>query len=226
MSDLHAAIMNLPIDRNKMCDWSDIDAYMQGFKDARHAAAELAALAPAVPQVLTWHEGSPPFPQDQEWFIAETTYGDRVVLRSMDEGREHKGNYAFKTADGTYMKSEVVRRWMQFPDCEYLPPAVTSAPAVPPGWQLVPMEPTPEMCAAAVRFANGDAVYKNVVADALKIEEGIYGEVYAAMVAAAPSAPATSSAQPEPEMTDCPHGVPHRWSCGECDAPSAKETQT
>jgi hypothetical protein len=82
-----------------------------------------AALAAPVQEPLTWYEGAPPFPQDQEWFIAETIYGDRVVLRSLDEGREHKGNYAFKTADQTYMKQEIVKRWMQFPDCEYLPPA-------------------------------------------------------------------------------------------------------
>ncbi len=87
---------------------------------------QIAAITPPaapVQEPLTWHEGSPPFPQDQEWFIAETIYGDRVVLRSLDEGREHKGNYAFKTADQTYMKQEIVKRWMQFPDCEYLPPA-------------------------------------------------------------------------------------------------------
>ncbi|WP_211243393.1 hypothetical protein [Chitiniphilus eburneus] len=83
---------------------------------------------PAAPQPLPWYEGSPPFPQDQEWFIAETIYGDRVVLRSLDEGREHRGNYAFKTADGTYMKAEIVKRWMQFPDCEYLPPAAPQVP--------------------------------------------------------------------------------------------------
>jgi hypothetical protein len=81
------------------------------------------AIAAPVKEPLTWYEGAPPFPQDQEWFIAETIYGDRVVLRSLDEGREHKGNYAFKTADQTYMKQEIVKRWMQFPDCEYLPPA-------------------------------------------------------------------------------------------------------
>lgn len=73
--------------------------------------------------MLQWYEGPPPFPQDQEWFIAETTYGDRVVLRSLDEGREQRGNYKFKTADGTYMKTECVKRWMQFPDCEFLPPS-------------------------------------------------------------------------------------------------------
>ena len=56
-------------------------------------------------------------------------------------------------------------------------------------WKLVPVEPTQEMCAAAVVFANGDAVYKNVAAEALKIEEAIYGEAYAAMLAAAPEPP-------------------------------------
>jgi hypothetical protein len=65
-----------------------------------------------------------------------------------------------------------------------------AAPVVQDGWKLVPVEPTREMCKAAVVFANGNAVYKNVAAEALKIEEGIYGEAYAAMLAAAP--------QPEP----------------------------
>ena len=56
----------------------------------------------------------------------------------------------------------------------------------PDGWQLVPAEPTKEMKAAAVKFANGNAVYKNVSAGVLEIEEGIYGEAYEAMLAAAP----------------------------------------
>lgn len=56
-------------------------------------------------------------------------------------------------------------------------------------WKMVPVEPTQEMCAAAVVFANGNAVYKNVAAEALKIEEAIYGEAYAAMLAAAPEPP-------------------------------------
>lgn len=89
-----------------------------------HRVGPVSVRAPAAPQ--TWYSGSPPFPQDQEWFIAETTFGDRVVLRSLDVGRERKGNYAFTTADGTYLKAELVKRWMQFPDCMYLPP---TAPA-------------------------------------------------------------------------------------------------
>lgn len=67
--------------------------------------------------------------------------------------------------------------------------ALTTAAAVPPeGWVMVPVEPTEEMKAAAVKYANGPAVYKNVRAEVLRIEEGIYGEVYEAMLAAAPKA--------------------------------------
>lgn len=89
----------------------------------------IAALASQPkPVALTWYEGPPPFPQDQEWFIAETTQGDPVVLRSLYEGGIKNGNFDFKTADGTYMKAALVKRWMQFPDCEYLPPAAVAAP--------------------------------------------------------------------------------------------------
>ncbi len=93
---------------------------------AAHEALRTALAEQQEP--VGWLPGHPPFPQDQEWFIAETVYGDRVCLRSLDEGREHKGNYAFTTADGTYVKAEIVRRWMQFPDCEYLPPSAPEAP--------------------------------------------------------------------------------------------------
>jgi hypothetical protein len=63
------------------------------------------------------------------------------------------------------------------------------------GWRLVPVEPTEAMKRAAVVYANGNAVYKNVAAEALAIEEGIYGETYEAMLAAAPPPPAAP----------CPH---------------------
>jgi hypothetical protein len=56
----------------------------------------------------------------------------------------------------------------------------------PEGWRMVPVEPTQEMMKAAVIFANGNAVYKNVAAEALQIEESIYGEAYSAMIEAAP----------------------------------------
>lgn len=80
------------------------------------------------------------------------------------------------------------------------PPTITTAAAVPPeGWVMVPMEPTEEMKAAAVKYANGTAVYKNVSVEVLRIEEWIYGEVYEAMLAAAPKAePVPAGAQPLP----------------------------
>ncbi|MCO4240909.1 hypothetical protein ACFOW3_13750 [Acidovorax facilis] len=64
------------------------------------------------------------------------------------------------------------------------------------GWKWVPVEPTEEMKAAAVKYANGTAVYKNVKAEVLRIEEGIYGEVYEAMIAAAPPLPASEAKEP------------------------------
>ncbi len=73
--------------------------------------------------------------------------------------------------------------------------STTPSAAVPDGWRLVPIEPTEGMCAAAVKYANGSAVYKNVAAAALKIEEAIYGEAYAAMLAAAPVSPNTASGE-------------------------------
>lgn len=60
---------------------------------------------------------------------------------------------------------------------------------VPAGWKMVPVEATREMCKAAVIYANGNAVYKNVPEAALKIEEGIYGEAYEAMLSASPTPP-------------------------------------
>ena len=53
------------------------------------------------------------------------------------------------------------------------------------GMVMAPKVPTVEMKAAAVKYANGTAVYKNVKAEVLRIEEDIYGEVYEAMIAAA-----------------------------------------
>ena len=76
--------------------------------------------------------------------------------------------------------------------------ALSAAPAVPAGWKLVPVEPTRSMMAAAVIFANGNAVYKNVSATALEIEERIYGEAYSAMLAASPTPPAEQQATSDP----------------------------
>lgn len=64
-----------------------------------------------------WIDGHPPRPYDSEWFIAETTYGDRVVLTALPE----EYTYDFKTADETYIMRKSIKRWLQFHDSQYVP---------------------------------------------------------------------------------------------------------
>ena len=91
---------------------------------------------------------------------------------------------------------------------------------VPAGFVIVPVEPTEAMCQAAVIFANGNAVYKNVKAEVLKIEESIYGEAYTAMLSAAPPAPAGVVREP---LTD-QEIVVLRWETRKGDhAPRASD---
>jgi hypothetical protein len=73
------------------------------------------AEAASVPE---WHDGAPPKPWADEWFIAETTYGERVVLTSLPK----EWSYDFKTADETYIKADKIKRWMQFPDSRFIAP--------------------------------------------------------------------------------------------------------
>lgn len=85
------------------------------------------------------------------------------------------------------------------------------------GWKLVPVEPTEAMNRAAVIYANGNAVYKNVAAEALKIEESIYGEVWSAMLAAAPQPPQKTQAMPAgwvPLHIEWEHGYPEDVAYG------------
>lgn len=63
-----------------------------------------------------WVDGAPKKPWASEWFIAETTYGARVVLIELPE----EYSYDFKTVDETYIKRSSIKRWMQFPDSQYL----------------------------------------------------------------------------------------------------------
>lgn len=64
-----------------------------------------------------WLPGEPPKPYRGEWFIAETIHGDRVVLKALPE----EYTYDYKTADDTYFMAKNVKRWMQFPDSDYVP---------------------------------------------------------------------------------------------------------
>jgi hypothetical protein len=72
---------------------------------------------PAVEAV--WHVGAPPKPWADEWFIARTTFNDRVVLTALPE----EYTYDFKTADDTYIKADKIKCWMQFPDSQFIAPA-------------------------------------------------------------------------------------------------------
>lgn len=65
-----------------------------------------------------WRDGYPSKPWSEEWFIAVTTHGDRVVLQALPE----EYTYDFKTADDTYLMKDSVRCWMQFPDSNYIAP--------------------------------------------------------------------------------------------------------
>ena len=70
-----------------------------------------------------WIDGEPPKPWREEWFIAETTYGDRVVLRALPE----EYTYDYRTADDTYIKADKIKRWMQFPDSQYIAAALSAS---------------------------------------------------------------------------------------------------
>lgn len=67
---------------------------------------------------LEWHEGPPPKPWSEEWFIALTTFGDRVVLKALPE----EWTYDFKTADETHFRADKIAKWMQFPDSDFIAP--------------------------------------------------------------------------------------------------------
>ena len=65
---------------------------------------------------MLWKDGFPSKTYADEWFIAELKDSRRVVLRSLYD--EH--SYDFTTADETYGNKELIKRWMQFPDSEFL----------------------------------------------------------------------------------------------------------
>lgn len=69
-------------------------------------------------QPTCWREGVPGHVHASEWFIAETTDGERVVLIA----RSENDVFDFRTADHTYYMKSKVKRWMQFPDSEFAAP--------------------------------------------------------------------------------------------------------
>jgi hypothetical protein len=70
-----------------------------------------------------WHDGEPPKPQRDEWFIAETIYGARVCLKALPEDWA----YDYTTTDETYIMARNIKRWMRFPDSHFIEPAPNAA---------------------------------------------------------------------------------------------------
>lgn len=101
-----------PDGANTARQWaSEVEAAQQG------QPASAVAVQPGELR-LEWRDGIPPRPWNQEWFIAETIHRERVVLRSLPA----EWAYHYTTADGTYMVAKKIRRWMQFPDSDYIAP--------------------------------------------------------------------------------------------------------
>lgn len=77
-------------------------------------------------QVMKWFPGEPPKYLRGEWFIAQLDTGERVVLRALPE----EFSYDYKTADDTYYAASKIKKWMQFPDSQFLPfePEINKGP--------------------------------------------------------------------------------------------------
>jgi hypothetical protein len=98
------------------------DRWVRGFVEADTIGKAIAALPasdpladPRVQALVEWMEGEPPKPWREEWFIAKTIHGEKVVLRALPED----WSYDYTTADHTYMIAANIVCWMQFPDSEY-----------------------------------------------------------------------------------------------------------
>lgn len=103
---------------------NEVAANLRQMKRRMAEASPSPAYAEPGIKAMEWIDGHPTKHWADEWFIAETTYGDRVVLRSLPE----EWAYDFKTADDTYIKADRIKRWMQFPDSEFKPaPGIRSA---------------------------------------------------------------------------------------------------
>ena len=105
-----------------------VSGYLESTPDtsAKVDVGKLAELEAEVDRARSkkWHDGYPSHPWDKEWFIAVTTYGDRVVLKALPK----EYTYDFTTADDTYIKKEKIKKWMQFPDSNYIAPEALQAP--------------------------------------------------------------------------------------------------
>lgn len=113
------------------------DGWIDQLGEALDDAQWLLSSQGGKPLAWGWQLGEPPKIYRQEWFIAETVHGEKVVLTGLPE----ENSYDYTTKDGTYCESWVIKRWMQFPDSSFLPPdqieaVETPRIEVPKSWEL------------------------------------------------------------------------------------------
>lgn len=107
-------------------------------QDAAFKAGQFAAMDAMAKQC--WHDGLPPKPYGEEWFIAKLDDGSKVVLRELHENH----SYDYTTRDETYLSAFRVVKWMQFPDSGFVPCHSPAVPATTPdpveahvdGWRV------------------------------------------------------------------------------------------
>lgn len=63
-----------------------------------------------------WNDGVPNKVYGSEWFIALLDDGEKVVLRALPE----EYSYDYRTSDHTYYKAFRIKKWMQFPDSDFI----------------------------------------------------------------------------------------------------------
>jgi hypothetical protein len=102
------------------CVWNSRHSHYDPVPVCKEAADRIEELTKA----LEWRDGAPQKPWSLEWFIAETTYGERIVLVALPD----EWTYDFKTADETYIKADKIKRWMQFPDSQFIAPVTSAVP--------------------------------------------------------------------------------------------------
>lgn len=140
---------------------------------------DCSAATEHAPLRLEWRDGAPPKPWSQEWFIAETTFGDRVCLKALPD----EWTYDFKTADDTYIKADKIKRWMQFPDSEFV------APNVPVVAQAVRMPSIEELREAiADGWSLGNQLYDDFD-ETMRLRFDAAARAVAALAAQPPAAP-------------------------------------
>ena len=96
---------------------------------------------------------------------------------------------------GPKLREFAAQLWTQFCSVH----ATAPAPAVPQGWKLVPVEPTPEMKAAGINIE----VYSEVSDSISALTWAEVDAIYRAMLAATPAAPSQPVTLTESERVRC-----------------------